>query len=107
EQGKIIIYCEMPFSIPHLALGLTKRKLREFVKAIKVADGTVKVEHGELVLCPYMRRTLTIKMTDGTIKLLKAIAKDHDMELREYCRKTLIKVAFRHIEKMGLIQNVE
>jgi len=98
RNGEVIFTCLFPLSISRFTVQLSPREFAAFAGKLKASGGTIKYSRNEVTFQPFMKRTLTIKVTDGMLNLLKRASERRGQKLRTYCRNVLLKAAIEDLE---------
>ncbi len=99
EAGdEVIFICRFPLSISRHVAKLSPREFASFLGKLKVSGGSVIRSRDSVTFNPYMRKTLTVKVTEGMLALLREAAEKRGQNLRTYCRNTLLNAAIRDLE---------
>jgi len=98
RSSEVIFTCLFPLSISRFAVQLPPREFVTFARKLKASGGVIKYSRNEITFHPFMKRTLTIKVTDGMLNLLKKASERRGQKLRTYCRNILLKAAIDDLE---------
>lgn len=98
RNGEVIFTCLFPLSISRFAAKLSPREFAAFARRLKASGGAIKYSRNEITFQPFMKRTLTVKVTDGMLSLLKKAAERKGVKLRTYIRNVLLKAAIDDLE---------
>jgi len=99
ERGSEVIFtCLFPLSISRFTVQLPPKEFATFARKLRASGGVIKYSRDKIAFHPFMKRTLTLKVTDGMLKLLKRASERKGQKLRTYCRNVLLKAAIDDLE---------